>query len=267
MSYSARTLCIAAFAFGLILYAAAASAKVLTETVEYQQDDQTLEGMIVYDDAKSGPRPGVVIFHAWYGPGKHEEETAVRLAEQGYAAFVADVYGKGVRANSSKEASELATTYYENRDLMQARALAAVETLRGSGEADPEKMFGIGYCFGGAVVLETARAGADLLGVVSIHGTLRTPHPEAMRNFKGSVLALHGAADPVVPAEEVSAFKDELSKAGVDWIFTSYGGAVHSFTHKSADSDSSRYDPLAAKRAWRDMLAFFEERLEHAGGK
>ncbi|WP_208728249.1 dienelactone hydrolase family protein [Oceanidesulfovibrio indonesiensis] len=267
MSYRATMLCIAAVALVLVLDAGAAPAEVVSETIEYQQNGQTLEGVLVYDDAVSGPRPGVVIFHAWYGPGEHEKETAVRLAELGYAAFVADVYGTGVRAADSKEASQLATTFYDDRDLMQARALAAVETLGGRDVADPERMFGIGYCFGGAVVLESARAGADLLGVVSIHGTLRTPHPEAMSNFQGSVLALHGAADPVVPPEEVRAFQDELTEAGVDWVFISYGGAVHSFTHESADSEASRYHPLAAKRAWRDMLAFFDERLEHAGGK
>ncbi|WP_216367922.1 dienelactone hydrolase family protein [Oceanidesulfovibrio marinus] len=268
MAYSAKAMVVTALALGVVLSQSVppARAEVVMETVDYEQGGQTLEGVLAYDDAISGPRPGVVIFHAWYGPREHEMNTARRLAELGYTALVADVYGKGVRAANSEEAAKLAKSFYADRELMQARALAAVETLRESSLTDPGRLFAIGYCFGGAVVLEGARAGANLLGVVSIHGSLSTPHPAMMSNFHGSVLALHGADDPVVPPEDVRAFQKELTDAGVDWVFTTYGNAVHAFTDETADTEGARYNPIAAKRAWRDMLAFFQELLERSGG-
>jgi dienelactone hydrolase len=261
MLHRKNALLAAALIVGLVALGGRAQADVIMETVEYEQGGQVLEGTLAYDDAVPGQRPGVVVFHAWRGPGEHEMDSARRLAERGYAAFVADVYGKGVRAANNEEAAQLASKYREDRELMQARALAAIETLRNAAQADPGRLFAIGYCFGGGVALESARAGAELLAVVSFHGSLSTPHPEAMADFGGTVLALHGAADPHVPPEEVAAFQKELSDAGVDWIFTSYGGAVHSFTDPGADSETARYEPKAAARSWRDMHDLFGELL------
>jgi dienelactone hydrolase len=235
-----------------------------TETVEYRHGEALLEGF-VGAPAGSGARPGVLVVHAWKGIGDHERETVKRLASQGYVAFALDMYGKGIRPKTNQEAAKQAGIYRGNRALMRARARAGLDWLKKHPRVDPKKTVALGYCFGGGTVLELARSGADVLGVVSFHGNLDTPDPADAKNIKASVLVLHGAADPHVPKSQVDAFISEMSAADVDWQLTMYGGAVHSFTHEDAGNDPSRgvaYDAKAARRAYAAMDDFFRELLK-----
>lgn len=254
-----KQICLTLIAMTLI---SSARAEIKTETVEYKQGDATLEGFHAYDDSISGKRPGVLIVHQWKGLGEYEKKRAEMLAKLGYNVFAADIYGKGIRPTTPKEAGGLAGKYKSDRALLRERVKSGLEALRKNAMTDPKKIAAIGYCFGGTTVLELARSGEDISGVVSFHGGLSTPNPTDAKNIRGKVLALHGADDPNVPAPEVAAFEDEMRKAGADWQLVSYGGAVHSFTDWNAGSDNSRgaaYNERADKRSWEAMKGFFNE--------
>jgi dienelactone hydrolase len=242
--------------------AAAADAAVETKTVEYQQGDAVLEGYLAWDNSTAAPRPGVLIAHEWTGMGDYVQMRARKLAEMGYVAFALDIYGKGVHPKTPKEAGALAGKYKNDRPLMRARAKAGLDVLRASPMCDPQRVAAIGYCFGGTCVLELARSGAELAGVVSFHGGLDTPTPADARNIKAKVLVLHGGDDPHVPRKDVEAFEDEMRAAGVDWQLVVYGGAVHAFTNPMAGNDKSRgaaYNAQADHRSWEAMQALFAE--------
>lgn len=248
----------------VLLLAAAfpAAAAVKTEVVEYRDGEQLLEGFLAWDDAAKGKRPGVVVVHEWMGLGDYAKERARQLAALGYVAFAADIYGKGIRAKDFKEAGELAGKYKGDLPLLRSRARAAFDTLAKSPRVDPASVFAIGYCFGGTTVLELARSGAPVAGVVSFHGGLATKDPADAKNVKGRVLVLHGAADPYVPPAEVAAFQKEMDDAKVDWQMVFYAGAVHSFTNPAAGNDPSKgaaYDAKADVRSWEAMKAFLAE--------
>jgi dienelactone hydrolase len=237
-------------------------AAIKTQIVEYKEGDATLEGFLAYDDSILNNRPGILIVHQWKGLGDYEKKRAEMLAKLGYVAFAADIYGKGVRPSSMQEAGATAGKYKKDRTTLRKRVQAGLEQLRKSQQVDPKHLAAIGYCFGGTTVLELARSGADVNGVVSFHGGLSTPTSEDAKNIKAKVLALHGADDPNVPPDEVKAFEDEMRKAKVDWQLVSYGGAVHSFTDWNAGNDNSRgaaYNEKADKRSWEAMKSFFQE--------
>jgi dienelactone hydrolase len=188
-----------------------------------------------------------------------------QLAKLGYIAFAIDMYGKGVRAKDAKEAGTLSGTYTSDRLSMRSRAGAGLEVLKNHSLADPKRIAAIGYCFGGTTVLEMARSGAELAGVVSFHGGLATPNPGDAKNIKGKILVLHGADDPFVPPKQVIAFQEEMRNAGVDWQMVSYGGAVHSFTNPDSGNDPSKgaaYNEKADKRSLEAMKDFFAEILK-----
>ena len=238
-----------------------AQAQIHTETVEYKQGDAVLEGYLAYDTALKGPRPGVLIVHQWKGLTDYEKKRAGMLAQLGYNVFALDIYGKGIRPQSSQEAGAQAGKYKGNRDLLRLRAQAGLAVLQKQALTDPQRVAAIGYCFGGTTVIELARNGADIAGVVSFHGGLDSPHPADGKNIKCKVLALHGADDPHVSAKDLAAFEDELRQAKVDWELVKYGGAVHSFTDWGMDGSmkGAKYDEKADKRSWNDMKAFFAE--------
>lgn len=250
-----------------LLFAGATRAEIRSRLVEYRQGDTVLEGRVTWDDAVSGRRPGVLVVHQWKGLTDYERKRSEMLARLGYVAFAADIYGKGIRADNPKDAAALAGKYKSDRALLRARVNAALAALRQQEQADPRRLAAIGYCFGGTTVLELARSGGDLAGVVSFHGGLGTPTPADAKNIRCRVLALHGADDPFVPAAEVSGFEDEMRKAGVDWQLVAYGGAVHSFTDWNAGGDNSKgaaYNEKADRRSWEAMKSFLNELFQPA---
>lgn len=237
-------------------------AEVQTQTIEYKHGNTVLEGYLAYDDDVQGKRPGVMVVHEWTGLSSYEKQRAKQLAELGYVAFAIDMYGKGIRPKNEKAAAAQATIYRSDRKLMRARAAAGLKVLQQNQLTDKNKIAAIGYCFGGGTVLELARSGANVAGVVSFHGNLDTPNPIDARNIKGKVLALHGAEDLLVPVEQVLEFADEMSQAKVDWQMVAYGNAVHSFTDPEAGTDKSKgvaYNAAADERSFAAMKQFFSE--------
>lgn len=247
--------------FVLLLLAAKADATIRTETVEYKDGDTLLEGFLAYDDSAAGKRPGVMVVHEWWGINDYIKKRTVELARLGFVAFAADIYGKGVRPQTRDEAAKQAAIYRADRKLLRRRANAGLEELRKNEHVDRNKLGAIGYCFGGGTVLELARSGANVAGVVSFHGNLDTPEPGDAKNIKGKVLVLHGANDPFVNPQ-VPAFQDEMRNAGVDWQMNIYSGAVHGFTNPANGDDPSKglaYNAAADRRSWEAMEIFFNE--------
>lgn len=243
----------------------AAEAAVVVKPVAYEIEGEAFEGMLIYDDAITHPRPGLLMVPNWLGVTEDSAKKAARAAGDKYVVFMADMYGKAVRPSNADEARAAATAVRGDRALMRKRAQAAVEVLKAQTSQvalDSSKLGAIGFCFGGGAVLELARSGADLQGFVSFHGNLDTPNPADAQNIKAPVLVLHGADDPAVPQEQVDAFVAEMRAAKVDWQLVSYGGAVHSFTSPVANVPGrNEYHPVAAARAFTAMNALFDERF------
>lgn len=246
----------------LLLVALPAQAAVQSRTVDYAEGDAALEGFLAHDGAQQGQRPGVVIVHQWMGITDHERSVARELAALGYVALAADVYGKDQRPADRGQAAKIAGRYKNDRPALRRRVAAAVETLRKQPGVDPQRIVAIGYCFGGTAVLELARSGADLRGVVSLHGGLGADPAVKSEAIRAQVLVLHGAADPHVPPAEVQAFEQEMAAAKADWQLIAYGGAVHAFTQKEAGDDPSKgaaYDAAAARRSWQHLKLFLDD--------
>jgi len=247
-----------------LTFMVAAPAALVERKVEYKQGDTVLEGFHVYDDATTGKRPAVLVIHQWTGLSNYEMRRARMLAELGYNVLAADIYGKGVRPPAPGPAGEEAGKYKKDRTLYRARLMAGLEVLQKDEHTELSKIAAIGYCFGGAGVLELARAGAPLRGVVSFHGGL-----DAAKGFSAKagthmpkILVLHGAADPYVPAAQVADFEKEMAAAGADWKLVPYEGAVHAFTQPQAGDDPSKgaaYNAGADRRSWEAMKVFFTE--------
>jgi len=239
-------------------------AKALTRTIEYKDGDVTLEGFLAVPANLKGKAPGVLVVHEWTGLGPYVKKRAEQLADLGYVAFAADIYGKGVRPATQEEAGKTAGIYKGNRPLLRRRIELALAELRKQKNVDASKVDALGYCFGGTTVLELARAGADVNGVISFHGSLDTLTPDDAKNIRAKVLAFHGAEDPFVPAKDVNAFEDEMRKGNVDWQLVKYAKAVHSFTVPDAGNDPSKgqaYNAEADRRSWESMKLFLKETL------
>ncbi|MGE0616111.1 MAG: dienelactone hydrolase family protein [Bacteriovoracia bacterium] len=247
-----------------LLFPATAPAAIKTQNVEYKIGDTVFEGYLAVDSVGPKKKPGVLVVHAWKGLDANAKERADMLAKLGYVAFAADIYGKGIRPQDPKDAAALSGSFKNDRAKLRIHVNAALEELKKQKGVDASHLAAIGYCFGGTTVLELARSGADVKGVVSFHGGLGTPKPEDAKNVKAKVLALHGADDPFVKDEEVKAFEDEMRAGKVDWQLVKYSGAVHSFTHKDAGNDPSKgqaYHADADRRSWQAMRDFFKEIL------
>lgn len=234
------------------------------EVREYTDDEIRLEGYLALPDEEEFPgrRPAVMIIHQWKGLGDYEKRRADMLAELGYVAFAVDMYGKGIRPADREEAAAESSKYKSDPNLARGRAMAALDYVRGLPRVDAEDIAAIGYCFGGTMALELARAGADIDGVVSFHGGLATEDDADEGDIKASILVHHGAADPHVDEDEVEDFMEEMDDVNADWHFVSYAHAVHAFTEKEAGNDPSTgaaYNAKADKRSWAYTLDFFEE--------
>ncbi|MCF7907446.1 MAG: dienelactone hydrolase family protein [Candidatus Omnitrophica bacterium] len=248
--------------FVLLFLPKLAQAEIHAETIEYKDGEVILEGYLAYDDSIKEKRPGVLVVHEWTGINDYIKQRVNQLAEEGYIAFAADIYGKSIRPQNKEEAAKQAGIYRADRKLMRRRVQAGLACLKKNPITDPSRIAAIGYCFGGGVVLELARSGADVEGVVSFHGNLDTPNPEDAGMIKAKVLVLHGADDPHVPMRQVKDFEREMDRANVDWRMVSYKGAVHSFTNPASGNDPSTgaaYNKEADMNSWKEMIAFFNK--------
>jgi dienelactone hydrolase len=239
----------------------------ISETpVTYNDGETTMKGFIVYDTARKGMRPGIVVVHEWWGVTKHIHNEARRLARQGYTAFIADMYGNAKTANTPDDAGALSGSVMGNPQTMEPRFNAARDQLAKQPTVDPTRMGAVGYCFGGAVVLNMARAGADLAGVVGFHASLglNTPAP-APGAVKAKILVLNGADDPFVKKEEYATFKADLDAARADYRVIEYPGAVHAFTNPEATALGKmfnlplRFDAKVNKEAEGEASKFFAD--------
>jgi dienelactone hydrolase len=235
---------------------------VQTREIVYQQNGTMLQGMLAWDANAEGRRPGVLVVHEWWGHDEHARAQAERLAEAGYVALAVDMYGSGRRAAHPDEAQKLMTEAMADPAVVQARFAAARTALTNDARVDPERIAAIGYCFGGAIVLGQARAGADLDAVVSFHGALETTSPAQPGAVRARVLVLTGEADPFVPPDLVEKFRAEMTAAGATFRIVTYPGVKHSFTNPQAGThgmDQLGYDEAAANAAWQEMLGLFKE--------
>lgn len=230
--------------------------------VSYDHSGTTLEAYVARDAKWTEKRPIVLIVHDWNGIDEYEMRRAREVAGLGYIAVAIDIYGKGVRPKNAQESAAEAGKYRGAPALFRGRLQAGLDFAKKLPGADASKVGAMGYCFGGGGVLELARTGAPVLGVVSFHGSLGTQNPADAKNIKGKVLVLHGADDPFVPQPQIEGFIKEMKEANVDYQFVSYGGAVHSFTEPNAGSNKAAgaaYDANADKRSWVAMREFFKE--------
>ncbi len=249
----------------LLCTVGAAPAAVKTETVAYEHEGVAYQGFVAYDDAIPGRRPGVLVVHEWWGLNDYAKTRATMLAEMGYVAFAVDMYGGGKTVEHPSEAAKFSGMVRENKDQWRARALAGLDQLKRRPQTDPENLAAIGYCFGGATVLQMAYAGAPVKGVVSFHGALPAATADEAKNVSCGVMICHGAADGFVPPEQVTACLAPLEEAGADYVFTAYAGAKHGFTNPGADDrglGGLAYDAKADARSWAAMTAMFDVALK-----
>lgn len=238
-----------------------AHAETKVERIDYRIDGQPYQGLLVYDDAVTTPRPGLLMVPNWLGATERAAEKAARAASDKYVVFVADLYGKDVRPNGPDEAGKTVGPLRADRPLMRKRVQASLEELlKHTDKVDTQQVGAIGFCFGGGAILELARSGAPLKAFVSFHGNLDTPNPADNGNIQGSVLVLHGADDPAVPKQQVDDFVAAMQKTEVDWQLVSYGNAVHSFTDPYANVPGrNEYHPVVAERAFQAMNDLLDE--------
>ena len=261
-----------------LIFSSTAHAKLVQKDVEYKDGKNTYLGYLAYDDTKTDNKPdtktdargdgsneklpSILVTHDWMGITDRTKAVVDRLANLGYLAFAADIYGKGVRPKTPEEAGKLSGSYKGNRKLLREHMKAALKAMLKEKHADSRRVAVTGYCFGGTSALELARSGADLRAVVTFHGGLDSPTPADGKNIKARILALHGADDPHVPTKDVEAFEGEMRGAKLDWQLVKYGNAVHSFTDQSAGTDNSKgaaYNQLADVRSWQAMKDFLNE--------
>jgi dienelactone hydrolase len=254
--------------FALAL-AANANAAIKEEPVTYSDGEATLKGFVVYDDASTAKRPGIVMVHEWWGITPHVHSEARKLAEQGYTAFIADMYGDAKTADNPKDAGALAGSVMKNPAVMEKRFNAARDQLAKQASVNPQRIGAVGYCFGGAVVLNMARAGADLGAVAGYHASLglNTPAP-APGTVKAKILILNGADDPFVKREQYDALKKDFDAAKADYRVIEYPGAVHAFTNPEATALGQKfnlplkYDAKVDQEAKAEAAKLFSDNLK-----
>ncbi len=230
-----------------------------TKNITYYDGEKLLEGYLAYNADISKPRPAVLVAHDWSGRNEFACQKAEKLAQLGYVGFAIDMFGKNVIGTTKDEKSALIQPFLENRALLGKRIFAAYETLRKVDAVDTSRIGAIGFCFGGMCVLDLARLGTNLRGVVSFHGLL--PDFGNRQKITAKILALHGYDDPMVPPEQVTEFEKEMTEAEADWQLHIFGKTMHAFTNPNAnDKDfGTVYNERAEKRSWRAMQNFFNE--------
>ena len=235
-----------------------------TRDVDYRCEQANLRGYLAWNDSAE-PRPGILVFHEGLGLGDFAMERVRQLAGLGYVALAADMFGERRQARNLREVATLVGGLRAEPEKLRARGRAALETLAALPQVDAQRLGAIGFCFGGSVVLELARAGADLRAVVSFHGVLATKMPALSGKVKASVLVCTGADDPLAPPDQVAEFENEMRAAAVrDWQVISYGNTLHGFTNPAADGSmlrSALYNAQADRRSWASMQSLFDEVL------
>lgn len=249
----------------LMVSSSLAMARPTRTPVPYELDGTQFEGVLIHDAAAKKPLPGLLLVPNWLGINEANLAQATEIAAQGYVVFVADLYGKASRPKNQAEAGKAAGAVKGDRAVMRARTARALETFRAQARVarvDLARVGAIGFCFGGTAVLELAKSGANIAGVVSFHGGLDAKVPTEKRPA-AKILALHGADDPTVPAADLQAFAEDLRRSGADWTLVQFGGAVHSFTDPGANTPGrSMYDAKTAERAFQMMRNFFAESFD-----
>lgn len=241
---------------------ASTTSNIKEEAVTYSADNVDMKGYVTFDANKEGKRPAVLIVHEWWGLGNYTRNRAKQLADLGYIAMAVDMYGEGKVANDPKEAQALAAPFYQNPLITKTRLDAAIQKLKSYPQTDTTNMAAIGYCYGGFVVLNAAKLGADLKGVVSFHGNLSGVQPNKDL-LKAAVLVCHGEADKFVPEAEVAAFKKGMDSIGANYTFKTYANATHAFTNPEATAIGKKfnmpieYNAAADSASWNDMKVFF----------
>lgn len=242
-----------------------AQAAIQTREIPYTAADGTrLVGYHAWDDAISGPRPGVIVVHEWWGLNDYAKRRARDLAALGYSALAVDMYGDGRNTQHPDDAKAFMNAALADPAIPKARFQAGLDLLKAQPQTDPARLAAIGYCFGGKVVLDMARQGLPLAAVVSFHGALVTATPATPGSVKAKVLVEHGAADSFITPEQIAAFKAEMDQAGADYRFVELPGAKHGFSNPDADAHKGHgldlgYQKEADERSWADMQALFKE--------
>lgn len=237
--------------------------KVSGEEVTYKSaDGTTLKGYVAVDENKKGKRPAIIVLPEWWGCNDYARYRADMLAQLGYIAIAADLYGNGKEGPTPKEALELATPFYQNPQLAKERIEAAVSKIKEYEQTDATQLACIGYCFGGSMSLNAANLGMDFKGVVSFHGGLAVVPADG--KTKAKVLVCHGAADKLISDEELKKFRNNMDAEKVDYTFISYPDATHAFTNPDATENGKKFNiPVAYNKAadiksWNDMKDFFK---------
>ncbi|WP_206199437.1 dienelactone hydrolase family protein [Parasulfuritortus cantonensis] len=248
----------------LILGVSTAQAKVVGKEVTYTANGVTMKGYLAYDKDIKAKRPGILVVHEWWGHNQFARKRALLLAGMGYTALAVDMYGNGKTADHPDDAGKFAAEVSKNMPVAKARFEAAMKLLAKQPTVAPGQIAAIGYCFGGGVVLNMARAGEDLKGVASFHGVLATDSPAQKGKVKAKIAVFTGEDDPMVPKEQIRAFTKEMDDAGVDFRLTSYPGAKHSFTNPDADQYAKKfnlpvaYNAEADQDSWKKLGEFLD---------
>lgn len=257
-----RTLLSAGLVALLVLRASVASGEVKTQVVDYTSGGTALQGLLAWDEAGAGKRPGVLVIHEWWGHNQHARNQAERLAKAGYVAFALDMFGKGKVTTHPADAKSFVAEATGDPARLKARFDDALALLEKDPRVDPEKIAVVGYCFGGTVALNMARAGADVDAVIALHAGLKLTVPAEPGKVRARILVLTGGADPMVPPEQVRAFEQEMAAAGARVEVVSYADAKHGFTNPDADKagvPSLGYDAVADQKSWLALLALLRE--------
>jgi dienelactone hydrolase len=242
----------------------AASAKIVGKVVEYKAGDITLTGYLAYDNSIKGKRPGIIVVHEWWGLTDYPKKRAEMLAKLGYVALAADMYGDGKTADNPGDAQKSAGESMKDVSLFKSKFLAALDFLKQDEHTNPAQIGAMGYCYGGGVVLNMARAGVDLKGVVSFHGSLGAVIPAEKGNVKAKILVCSGAADKFISDKDVATFKQEMKDVGADMKYVAYEGALHAFSNPDATALGKKfnipiaYNEKADKGSWKEMQKFFK---------
>ena len=255
---------------GLMFATFASYATVQGKEVTYSANGTLLKGYIAYDDSIQGKRPGILVVHEWWGHNEYARKRARMLAERGFTALAIDMYGDGKQAHHPDDAGKFASEVAKNTELAKARFDSAYSLISNEKTVDSNRIAAIGYCFGGSVVLHMARIGKPLKAVMSFHGSLGTEYPAVAGKVKARIASFTGEDDPMIPATQVAAFRQEMEKAGVTYKAVTYPGAKHSFTNPDADKYGQEfklplaYNAIADKASWDEGMAFLADAF-HVG--